>query len=333
MIARRLIGPQIAIGLLAGCVSPVAGWDVAALLEAEPQLAAIAGQRIGDMTPHPALAEGRLLLVACRYAGHRPVTVSGSGPGWPPEWGALAVDAVDHALSRIELTLLPADVALATSGRRIEIVSIEDLDAEAPSGMGDTLTECDVSETRDSRSPIRGWLLRSEIRIRRAMRDNAGRDRFASDAEWVGALMHELGHALGFVGHAAVGDSLVYLEESRLRALGRRALTGRPVPAPNLTALYSLAPGRVLGAVEASAKSRIWIEAVATLIAERNLRLGPAVGPIASTGDREARLVWRWAGGIVAELRFPFWRREIRNGQAITVVPGERTLRSLEPSF
>ena len=33
----------------------------------------------------------------------------------------------------------------------------------------------------------------------------------ATEAEWVGALMHELGHALGFAGHAAVGDSLVRL--------------------------------------------------------------------------------------------------------------------------
>jgi len=330
MIDRRLVSIATAAGLVAGCVSAVGGWDETALLEAEPQVAAIPGQRIGDLTPHPALVDGQLILVACRYADGRPVSVSGRGPGWPSDWAALAVDAVDDAVPNVELMMLPTSDSRSGSETMIDIVSIEDPTSEVPNGMGDTLSECDVSRTHDPGVAIRGRLTRSEIRIRRATRDNAGRVRFASDAEWIGALMHELGHALGFTGHAALGDSLVLLEESRLRALGRRALGGQPVPAPNLEALYSIAPGRVLGGVEVSAKGREWIDAVAALVAARNARMGAATGPRASTGDREARLVWRWNGGVRAELRFPFWRREIRKGQLITVMPSEATLRALD---
>jgi hypothetical protein len=213
--------------------------------------------------------------------------------------------------------------------RVIEIVSIEDPEAEVPYGMADTLSECDVSRTRDSRNLIRGTLTRSEIRIRRLLRDQLGRARPATEAEWIGALMHELGHALGFAGHADVGDSLVLLEESRLRALGRRALEGEPVPAPNLTALYSLAPGRIVHEAKVSAQGLEWMEAVEVLVADRNARLGAATGPFASTGDQAARLVWRWAGGLRVELRFPFWRREIEQGHPITVLPGEVTRRAL----
>jgi len=301
-----------ALGLILGCVSSNAGWDVGALLEAEPQLAAIPGQRIGDMTPYPAIADGRLVLVACRYAKGPPVSVSGTGPGWAADWAALAIAAVGEAIPGVELRMLREGEWMPEPGRLIEIASIEDADSEVPDGMADTLSECDV--------------------FRRVLRDPMGRARPASAAEWIGALMHELGHALGFAGHAAVGDSLVLLEESRLRALGRRALEGDRVPAPNLTALYSIAAGRILGEAEISGQGRQWIDAVEALVADRNSLLGSATGPVASTGDQAARLVWRWAGGLHAELRFPFWRREIEKGQSITVLPSEATRRALDRS-
>lgn len=327
-VGRRL-AVYCAIGLLAGCVSAVGGWDVDVLVQAEPQLATIPGQRIGDLTPHPALADGRLLLVACRYATDRPVRVSGSGPGWPPEWAAVAIDAVARALPGIEFVTRPDGDSDLQTQPLIEIASIDDPHAEVPNGMGDTLSECDVSRITDSRLAIRGWLTKSVIRIRRAKRDQVGRVHSASDAEWVGTLMHELGHALGFTGHAAIGDSLVIRDVSRLRALGQRALAGQPVPAPNLTALYSIEPGRILGEVETSAKGRELVAAVVALVADRNARLGPAAGPLASAGDEAARLVWRWKGGLRAELRFPFWRREVGQGQPITVLASEATRRAL----
>ncbi len=329
MTAGRPMLVAIVAGLLAACVSPVGGWDVATLLEAEEQIAAIPDQRLGDMTPHPALVGGRLSLVACRYAGDQPVRVSLRGSGWPSERGALAIGAVDEAVSGVALRISDDRESEPGIAPTIEITSIEDPDAEAPSGMADTLAECDVSRTSNSGAAVRGRLLRSKIRIRLSLRDRSGRVRLATDAEWVGALMHEMGHALGFAGHAAVGDSLVLLEESRLRALGRRALAGEPVPAPNLEALYEVSPGRVLGEVAVSPSGREWIDAVESLVSDRNRRLGPAIGPIASAGDRGARLLWRWPGGIGVELRFPFWRREIQMGHAITVLPSEATRRML----
>ena len=70
--------------------------------------------------------------------------------------------------------------------------------------------------------------------MRRAQLDMTNQVREASAEEWVGALMHELAHALGFAGHAGAGDSILVRDETRIRALGRLALRGDAVPEETL---------------------------------------------------------------------------------------------------
>ncbi len=320
--AARSRGLGWLVALAIGCVPPQAGWDVSALLAERPDVARISGQRIGDLTPFPALDDQRVLLVACRFAADRPVFVAGLAASAHPDWLARAVAAVDDAVPGVTLTLEEGAGATDVGGPHIAIASVDDPSAERPQGLADTLTECDVTPDETRARDVRGVLTRAEIRIRRAPRDNGWRRAPLASEEWIGALIHELGHALGFAGHPAFGDSLVLLEEGRLRAFGRRVLAGEALPAPNLNALYALDPGQRLGQAEVTPAGREAIRRLTALVEERSARLGPAMGPFASSGDRAARLRWRWAGGLQLELRFPFWSEELHAGRPLTVRPG-----------
>jgi hypothetical protein len=325
VLAAVLLGP-------ASCVAPTGGWDVAALLEAEPGIESIPGQRIGDLLPFPALIDGRLWLVACRFPTGSRVAVVAGGEHWPGNWGRRTVAAVDRSLPALELVLMeqerPDAVALPSS--RIEIVSMGGPDSEGPLGLGDTSTECDVGVVPGDPSAVKGLLRHATIRLRRSRLDSAGLIQPARDDEWAGALAHELAHALGFPSHVAVGRSLLVREEGQLRRTGRRALAGRPIDAPTLTALYRLAPGRILGEVPISRSTFARLDAWGELLAEISTSEGePPVGPLARVGDRAARLVWRWPGGRFLALDMPGWRDELRAGALVTVIA--RSGRRAEP--
>ena len=313
------------MGLLVGCVPLSGGWDVDDLLQAEPGLAAIPHQRIGDMTPYPGLVDGRVLLVSCRYesrADPLPVLLPDSAP--QDRWTHRALEAVHTALPRVEFEISDSELSRPGQGRGIEIQSIRDPYATVPSGMGDTLAECDVAPSSGPEGGVRGLLVRSEVRLRASVRDRQGRVGSVSETDWIAALLHELGHALGFAGHAARGNSPLVLDEKRLRLIARRVLAGDTLALPNLQALYAIEPGRILGEAEVSAEGAAAIRAVERLVAERDLRLRRIGGPYASAGDMAARLSWHWEGGIRAELRFPNWRDEIRQGLPLSVVPDSR---------
>jgi len=318
----------IAILVLAGCVPERGGWDVDALATSAPELAGTAADRLGDMLPFPSLdarlAGEAIALVACRFPGSRPVRLRGSGPGWPAEWARAAVEAVDRRVPGVELVLVD-DAAEEVD---IEIQSVGEDEGAAPAGLGDTLSECDVSAAGGSDSGVRGRLTHAQIRMRRVRPDLLGRMQPARAEEWVGALMHELGHALGFNGHAATGDSIVVVDESRLRRAGRRALEGRGDVDATLAALYRLKPGRVLGVRPARGGASVWIEALRANDRRQRESGIARVATLASTGDREARIVWRYADGSQWVIRFPDWASELRSGADLSAVP-DRATRSL----
>lgn len=333
----------------AACVPGAGGFDVGALHAVEPQLEAISGQRIQDLSPFPALVGDRLLLVVCRFPTDSSVPVSGSGLGWRPDWAQPAVAAVDAALPEISLAWhpdlgtagIPEASAAGASPPSIRIVSVANARAASPVGLADTLVECDVGPRVNGRGRavsgeaaslgVRGQVVSAEVRMRTSRRDPRGYGRPVSQAAWTGALMHELGHALGFAGHVATGASLLVRDEQRLRAFGQRAVEGASVIAPSLRALYSIEPGRVLGHVEATEAGRAAISSARARVAEIEGRSGPAAGPFASVGDRSARLVWRWPAGETVELRFPDWSRRVRNGLEIIVRSShERTVAESE---
>jgi hypothetical protein len=314
------------------CVPPRGGWDSEAVLRSTPGLAGLEAHRLGDMVPFPALAVGpgdgeasaRVELVACRFAPGSALRVTTSGPGWSEELGARAFAALADPLAPLGLTLAPA----AAPPAEIAIVAYEGLEADAPEGLGDTLVECDVSRAGPGEG-VRGAVERAEIRMRRSGYDEAGRLQRAEDAAWVGALLHELGHALGFSGHVATGRSLLVRDQGILRTLGREVLRGDPLVDPTLAALYRLAPGQSLGERQLSAPGRKWTEAILALDRRRTAAGNARVALVASAGDREARLAFQYADGSRLVLRFPRWAEAIQDGGAVLAVPDRASLEAI----
>lgn len=314
------------------CVPPRGGWDSEAVLRSTPGLAGLEAHRLGDMVPFPALAVGpgdgeasaRVELVACRFAPGSALRVTTSGPGWSEELGARAFAALADPLAPLGLTLAPA----AAPPAEIAIVAYEGLEADAPEGLGDTLVECDVSRAGPGEG-VRGAVERAEIRMRRSGYDEAGRLQRAEDAAWVGALLHELGHALGFSGHVATGRSLLVRDQGILRTLGREVLRGDPLVDPTLAALYRLAPGQSLGERPLSAPGRKWTEAILALDRRRTAAGNARVALVASAGDREARLAFQYADGSRLVLRFPRWAEAIQDGGAVLAVPDRASLEAI----
>jgi hypothetical protein len=326
----------------AACVPPRGGWDVRSLRAAEPALAELRGERLGDLTPFPAWIEGELVLVACRWAPGSPVVVRASrAQGVPGDWLRVAVRAVDRAVLGVDVVLAAEAGGSDTPGAQtrshgvspeaselearahadILVAGVADGATEGPVGAADTLTSCDVSARPDDASQVRGDLRSAEIEIRLAREDVVGRMQPLSPEEWVGAAMHELGHALGFAGHVARGDSILVREQGVLRAAGRRALAQELGTEPSLEALYRLEPGRRLGQRALTPRARRWLARVDRAL-ETLDREGIGIhGPRASVGDRHARLEWWIEGGARVGLRFPYWSRQLREGGAIFALP------------
>jgi hypothetical protein len=314
--------------ILLACVSPRGGWDVDVLVGTEPELAALPGQRLGDMLPFPVLEGDRIVLIACRFHKERPVRVRADGSNWPENWGRAAVFALNRSVRRVELVLDDTDDQVTENRSDIEIVMIEAVGGAGPRGLGDTLSECDVSRTKDTNESFRGELIGAEIRMRRAQLDMAGRLREATGEEWVGALMHELAHALGFSGHVAIGPSILVRDEMLIRAAGRRALAGGADFDETLEALYVIRPGTRLGERSVDIKDLAWLEAIRKLQKNRPGEKRHAIGVYSSVGDREARIIWRYSDGSQLGVRLPDWQNELRSGVAITLLP-DRTTRQL----
>ena len=321
---------------LLGCVPLRGGWDSEAVVRTTPEIAGIEGQRLGDMVPFPALAldaEGasptRVELVACRFEPGAVVRVGAAGHGWAEDLGDRALAALAKPAAGFDLALeREREGAPPGAGPAIEIVAYEGDGADAPVGLGDTLVECDVERAAPG-MPARGVVTRAEIRMRRSARDEALRLRRADDAAWTGALLHELGHALGFSGHVATGDSLLVRDESILRGLGRSVLRGLPIETPTLAALYRLDPGQSLGERGLSPHGAKWAEAVLELDRRHRAEGLERVALVASVGDREARIAFRYADGSALVLRFPGYAGAVRRGGALLAVPDRATLETL----
>ena len=110
------------------------------------------------------------------------------------------------------------------------------------------------------------------------------------EAERLGTLIHEIGHALGFSGHArAARDPLAAAPEVS-RRVGRRVLAGEAIEAHSVRALYA-DERRVLARVEAPGDRTSTIDDAAA----RAWAAGWE-GPFVRTGQRSVRIEWREAG-------------------------------------
>lgn len=329
MIARALSCLTLLALLAVACVPLRGGWDVDALTLRQPALARIAGQRLGDMIPFPVLEPDGIGLVACRFGDGEIVRVVGEGADWPSDWSTAGVRAMDERLAAIRLERADAQPARSSAGPLVEARTVVGDDDRGPSGLGDTLTECDVSPISERDASPRGVLTRAEVRMQRGGRNEIGHFVEATPEEWVGAFMHELGHAVGFSGHVAAGRSVLVRDQHRLRSIGRAALAGQSQPDPTLTALYALAPGTSLGRVEPSQQAARSIEQLERIIAARSHQGDGVRLVVASVGDEEARLSWRFDQSEPLGLRFPRWRRDLAEGRSVDAIADRAARRAI----
>ncbi len=311
----RAVWLGVAAWLLA-CAAPRGGWDVARLLMEEPQIAELASQRLGDLTPYPALQGGAVKLISCRWPTTRPIRVRLRLSGERNDWARRAVESLSRGSIGVHLEILSAPRDVPDSAALIDVVEVASEVEAGPGGAGDTLVSCDVSSGPQG---ALGTLTRAEIEMRSVVRDGLDRTVPLSAEEWTGAFMHELGHALGFQGHVRSGESVLVLDWDRLRVAGRRALSGAAWRDDTLEALYLLEIGRLLGWREISSQTQHWLDAVEVQLG------GRGIGPWASVGDRNAQLEWKTEEGIALRLRFPDWLRQLNERRSLIAFPSPRT--------
>ncbi len=298
------------------CAAPRGGWDVAQLLLEEPRIAELASQRLGDLTPYPALQGGAVKLISCRWPATRPIRVRLRVSGERYDWARRAVESLSRGSSQLQLEILSEAWDVSDSAALIDVVEVASEDEAGPQGAGDTLVSCDVSSGPQA---ALGTLTRAEIAMRSVVRDGLDRPVPLSAEEWTGAFMHELGHALGFQGHVRSGESVLVLDQDRLRVVGRRALSGAAWRDDTLEALYLLEGGRLLGWREIAPQTQHWLDAVEAQLG------GRGIGPSASVGDRNARLEWKTEEGIVLRLQFPEWLRQLNEWRSLLAFPSPET--------
>ena len=113
-----------------GCVPATGGWDVDALLRDASAVAAVEGQRIGDLVPHPAIQGGRLVLTACHFGRGAEIGVAPSSGSGPDEWTRRAVETVDAAVEGVSLGWVPG----RTAGPEARAATAQDVRRHASAG-------------------------------------------------------------------------------------------------------------------------------------------------------------------------------------------------------
>jgi hypothetical protein len=283
-----LRGALLALLAALGCVGGRGGWDVRALERANPGLDLPRGHRLGDLAPYFWIDDEELLLFACRWRNEALVEVRARDAS--PEETALlgrAVAALDAAVPGLALRL-------GDGGHPAQIeVTFADLPPGRASdpgatASGDTVADCRVEE--DFASGLRGGrlhagLVSASVRVLRGRFDALGRPVPQEELDLFAALLHELGHALGFGSHASRG--ILQLAPSEVRLYVRPVFDGAALEAPTLAALYRLPSGTVLGRGPLDAQSR----ATARVFADLAARSGWGV-PLARAGQRSAEVFW-----------------------------------------
>jgi hypothetical protein len=210
------------------------------------------GHRLADLAPHFWLAGDELLQFSCRWSGKRAV------PVWPlaatpDEMRVLAraLAVLGEAVPGLELELVSNAVDAAGQGIAVAFADAPPEGARDPAaiGSGDAVADCRVDEPFGDGAvgaSLRAQLDRASVRILRSRFDLLGRPVALDELELLAALLHELGHAIGFSSHPASGATVMRAAPGEVRLRVRPVLRGEPLRAPTLAALYALPSGTVL---------------------------------------------------------------------------------------
>jgi hypothetical protein len=285
--AGRKVPLAAALGLAAA--SACGGlWDVGALERRHPDLAARGAGALRDAVPYPLPLSGRLTLFLCRWEPDSPLSVS-----LPPDASPQERSLLELALGAWEGTAIGIEFEVAredASARDIEIRFSERESAYTATTGAECAVDPDLGETSDVLS---AEIVFARISLRRSDRDALGRSVPLSDAEILGSALHELGHALGYQGHARRGATVMWSSVDHVRRVGRRVLEGRDFEDAALEALYRVPSGAVVGRSDLPDGRTAQIDRLRELAPQLGL-----TGPFVRVGDHAARIAWLDADGI-----------------------------------
>lgn len=284
---RRCAGlAGVLLGLLGpGCAGPA--WDAEALEAAHPALARYPGHRLADLHPYLWPRQGELLLFTCRWTTEAPLGVWISA-----EFDARERSLAERALEAWQQAGLGLRFAEVREDEAAILLSMTDAAIETATGpgAGRAVVDCALAdELPGARTMLGAELVLARVEVARSVTDPLGRRRVREEAELLGTLVHELGHALGFQGHVSYGNrSALRRAPEEVRALGERLLAGSGFADDSLSALYALPSGTLLARVAVEGWRTSLVDRMAALARSEGLE-----GPFARVGDRTARIFWR----------------------------------------
>jgi hypothetical protein len=287
------VSARVARGAGALAVLPAA---LVALLAALAGCASLLPQDPLRARPYVWASAGQVELLACRWAGEAPIPVTLAPGASPAEERALdtALASLTGVGPGVRFLRVGADAATL----RVRFVDAPVTRADGTPGTGRSIADCALAA-----SGAHAALVAAEVELaRRTPADWRGAPRALSAEERMGALLHELAHALGVAGHAAYGDDLLAAAPEAARRVGRRALAGEKLASPALAALYARPSGEVLVRQPVEAWRTRDLDRLAKLAAEQGVG-----GPYLRAGDLSGRIFWRDAAGrewgfLVADL-------------------------------
>ncbi len=313
-VAIRTLAVLLA-GVPIGCTTR---WE-AALAPHADRLDVWRRNRLEDTTPYVWPSEGVASLFLCRWPDDTPVTIS-----FPIAATAVEESTFEAALAAWEQAGLGIRfVRTAPHDAAIRVEFIEAAQAGFGSGFGNTVADCRLESWPDPDRPSRriaARLASASIQVvrRSAERLTPARERALAD-QTTGVWLHELGHALGFQGHARFGTGIMAFDARHTTPVGRRVREGDAWQDASLGALYALPNGLVLDRVAVDPGATIWVDRMRVRAAVEGLD-----GPFVRVGDLHGRIFWRDAGGSEYGLVLVRVRRVLRASPALTIVPDAR---------
>ncbi len=279
---------------------------------------------LAESTPYLLPYQGELVGFTCRFETTLPVPVALVEGANDEERAAL-----EAALAALERS--PLGVRFARVARHQAAIVVEFVDGGAPSASGEetanTIADCrvDPATLAPGARALRAEIAAASIVFgRRGVEDARGRTRALGPDELAGALLHELGHALGFQGHVQRGPSVMGRGLEGLRRAGRAALEGHALEDPALEALYALPSGTVLARAPVGPARTQLVDRMARVAAREGLD-----GPVARVGDQVARVFWRDAHGVEYGLQVGEVQDVLADPESVVVLPESRTRRVL----
>lgn len=318
-------GLALVVALVWGCASGRGGFDPKQLEARYPTLAAQPDHRLADSAPYlTADAEGGVLFL-CRWSTNAPIAVA-----LPADASERERELLGRALSAWEGAGLGVRFREVPRRRaQIELrFSNPEIAGRELSGNGETRANCAVSShfSAPPREPVVAELSDALVLLRRYKLDTIDRRVPLSEPELLGTALHELGHALGYPGHAGQRGSVMSQEVEVARKAAAKLLAGDAFAEPSLAALYAVPSGAVVGRIALDAANRDRLEGLATLAASRlDLR-----GPFVRVGGASLRILWQADHRVETALDVRAWPRVVAGRERLELVANSRARLLLE---